>query len=67
MWQLAARYSAVGIEMTAAVVIGTLGGRWLDSKLGSAPYLTYVGIIVGIGAAVRTIMRVIANLKSGKL
>lgn len=63
MWRLASRYSAVGIEMAAAVAIGTLGGLWLDGKLGTTPYLFWFGLAVGIGAVVRTIVRVIKTTK----
>jgi F0F1-type ATP synthase assembly protein I len=58
-WKLAGRFSAVGIEMAAAVAIGALGGRWLDGKLGTDPYLMWFGLAVGIGAAVRAVLRVV--------
>jgi len=63
MWRLAGRYSAVGIEMAAAVVIGTLGGLWLDSKLGTEPYLFIFGLVVGVGAATKTIIRIAKQTK----
>lgn len=59
MWALAGRFSSVGIEMAAALAIGTLGGQWLDEKLDTAPYLLWAGIVVGIGAAVRAIQRAV--------
>jgi len=58
MWRLAGRYSAVGIEMSAAVAIGALGGDYLDHRWGTEPYLFWFGLTVGIGAAVRAIMRI---------
>jgi F0F1-type ATP synthase assembly protein I len=66
MWRLAGRYSAVGIEMGAAIAIGTLGGRWLDGKLGTEPYLFWFGFVVGVGAAVRAILRVVGAYKRGE-
>lgn len=63
MWQLAGRYSAVGIEMAAAVGFGTLGGAWLDNRFGTTPWLFWIGFIVGVGAAVRTIQRVIRSFR----
>jgi len=59
MWRLAARYSTVGIEMAAGLTIGTLGGRWLDEKLGTEPYLMWFGIVVGLGTAVKAVVRVV--------
>lgn len=51
MWRQAARFSAVGLEMGIAVAIGYVAGTWLDSKLGTEPYLMVVMLIFGIGAA----------------
>jgi len=59
MWKLAGRYSAIGIEMVISVSMGTLGGVWLDRKLGTGPYLLLFGFVVGIGAAVLPIVRVL--------
>ena len=63
MWRLAGRYSAIGIEMAAAVVFGTLGGVWLDKKLGTAPWLFWFGLVIGIGAATRAVVRVVREFK----
>lgn len=63
MWRLAGRYSAVGIEMAAAVALGTIGGVWLDSKLHTAPWLFWFGLVVGVGAAVRTVVRIVRDFK----
>jgi len=57
--RIAGRYLAVGIEMVVAVAIGTLGGQWLDNKLGTTPYLFWFGVAVGMGAAARPIVVII--------
>ncbi len=67
MWRLAARYSTVGIEISAAVAIGTLGGWWLDTQLDTEPVLFWIGLVVGVGAATKTIYRVVASTKLGDL
>jgi F0F1-type ATP synthase assembly protein I len=67
MWRLAARYSAVGIEMAAAVAMGTGAGWWLDSKLGTDPVFLIFGIIVGIGAAAKTVIRIAKTTKLDEL
>jgi len=59
MWKLAGRFSAMGIEMAAAVGIGTLGGQWLDNRFETTPYLFWFGFVVGLGAAGRAIQRAI--------
>ena len=63
MWKLAGTYSAVGIEISAAVLIGAIGGHWLDGKFDTAPYLMWFGLIVGLGAAVKAIARTIKSYK----
>ena len=67
MWRLAARYSALGIEMAVAVALPTLVGHWLDHKFGFGPYGLVVGLVVGIGAATRAVVRVVKQTKLSKL
>ncbi len=52
-----ARSSAVGLEMGISVVVGLLGGRWLDGKAGTAPWLMLAGLLVGVVAGFRGLMR----------
>ncbi len=61
LWRIAGRYMALGIEMVAAVAIGTIGGQWLDKKLDTTPYLFWFGLVVGLGAAVRAVLRVVKS------
>jgi ATP synthase protein I len=56
MWKIAARYSAVGLEMGLAVAVGFFVGRWLDQKLGTAPWMMYLWIGFGLGAAVKAVV-----------
>ena len=58
VWRAVGEVSAVGIEMALAIVVGYFGGRWLDDKLGTAPYLTYLMLVAGIGAAFKALWRV---------
>lgn len=67
MWMLAGRYSAVGIEMAAALAFGTIGGSWLDKKLGTEPVFLWIGIVVGLGAATKTIVRIIRTTNMNDL
>ena len=50
-----ARVGALGIELAASTVIGLLGGRWLDGKLGTEPWLSIVGLILGVVAGFRSL------------
>ena len=61
MWTIAATTGAVGIEIAAAIGIGYLGGQYLDRKLGTAPWLSWVGFAAGIGAAIKALVRVVRS------
>jgi F0F1-type ATP synthase assembly protein I len=57
MWRIAAETGAVGIEIAVAIAIGYLGGRWLDNRFHSTPWLTWIGFGAGVGAAIKAIHR----------
>jgi ATP synthase protein I len=63
MWRIAGFTGAVGIEVAVAIVIGYFGGGWLDRKFGTAPWLTYIGFLAGIGAAIKALIRVTRDYK----
>lgn len=56
-WKGVFGYGTVGLEFALSVVVGLLGGQWLDKKLGSGPWLTLIGLGFGIAAGVRSIWR----------
>jgi ATP synthase protein I len=53
--QLAAGFLAAGLELAVAIVLGFFGGRLLDGVLGTAPYLAFVGLFLGIAAGFRNL------------
>lgn len=67
MWRLAARYSAVGIEIAVAVAVSSLAGAWLDRRFDTEPWLFLFGMIVGLGAATRAVVRVVRTTRFDKL
>ncbi len=51
-----ARYGAIGFELTGTIAAGALVGWFLDSRLGTGPYLTLVFLLLAIvGGFVRLI------------
>lgn len=54
--QLAAGFLAVGLELAVAIIVGRFGGAYLDKLLGTAPYLEYVGLFLGIAAGFRSLI-----------
>lgn len=65
--KLIGRFSAIGIEMVIAICIGFFGGRWLDAHFGTAPYLMYIGLVFGIAAGFRGLVRIARNTDLDKL
>lgn len=47
----------IGIELVVATFIGAGAGVFADKKLGTTPWLTLVGFILGSAAGIRNVMR----------
>jgi ATP synthase protein I len=58
MWQVAGQAGTVGLEILLALAFGYFGGQYLDRKLDTAPWLQWIGLVVGVGAAVNALVRV---------
>ncbi len=56
-------WSTLGLEIVLSVMLGFFGGRWLDGKLDTAPYLSVVGFFFGCGAAVKSLMRIMKEMQ----
>ena len=59
----AVRYSGVGIEMAVFIAAGTLGGRWLDSRYGTEPWLLLVGVLLGVVGGFRSLWRTVKQIQ----
>ena len=57
MLKAASRYSYLGIFFGVAVVIGWAAGNWADGRLYTRPWLTIVGLIVGVVSGFRELYR----------
>lgn len=58
------KYSALGLELAIAVVIGLAIGHYLDKWLGTGPWMTVVWLGIGFAAGVRSLYR--AAIRSGE-
>ena len=56
-WKQYGRYGSLGIELILSMAVGYYIGRWLDGKVGSAPWLAVIGFLVGVYAGFRQIFR----------
>jgi F0F1-type ATP synthase assembly protein I len=54
-WKGFGSYGTVGLEIVLSVLVGWFGGRWLDQRLGTAPWLMVAGIGFGIAAGYRSL------------
>lgn len=58
-WEGAARLVGLGWYVGICIVLGLLGGFWLDGKFGTKPLLTIVGLVLGLALAVYGVYRMI--------
>lgn len=52
--------SGAGFTLAAAVALGALGGRWLDHRLGTEPWLLVVGFFLGAIGGFTQLLRIVA-------
>ncbi|MFT3774303.1 MAG: AtpZ/AtpI family protein [Minicystis sp.] len=57
-------WGTLGLEIVMSVMLGFFGGRWLDGRLGTDPYLSVLGFFFGCGAAVKSILRTLNEMKA---
>jgi len=56
-WRAVGLVLNMGLLFAAAVALGTLGGAWLDSKLGTKVLFTLLGAALGLYAGLRELLR----------
>ncbi|MEO8840070.1 MAG: AtpZ/AtpI family protein [Kofleriaceae bacterium] len=56
--------SSVGLELGIAVIVGVLGGMWLDSHFGTTPWLMLVFLVFGVVAGFRNVLRAVARAEA---
>lgn len=59
-----ARFSALGIELAAAVIGCLLLGAWADRRFGTDPWLTLLGVFLGSGLGLRAV--IVAAREAGR-
>jgi hypothetical protein len=52
----------VGMMFPVSIAFGMLIGRWLDGRLGTAPWLMLGGFVLGVATAMRELLRAVAKL-----
>lgn len=56
--------STIGLAFVLALVMGFAAGNWLDRRLGTQPWLTLLGFVVGLAAGVLNVVRTMRTVAS---
>ena len=51
------RYAGLGVQLAVMLLLGVLGGQWLDRRLGTAAVFTVVGAFAGFGITLYWLIR----------
>ncbi len=55
-WRGIGSFGTIGLQIVLCIALGFVGGQWLDKKLGTAPYLEWLGFVFGLAAAINSVM-----------
>ena len=61
-WEAAARLVGVGFYIGGCIFLGVIGGRWLDTRLGTEPIWIIAGLILGVILAFYGVYRMLLPL-----
>jgi len=64
-WQAALRVLELGWFVGIAILLGILGGLWLDDKLGTRPLFIIIGLILGLAVAVYGAVKMMLQVLKG--
>ena len=54
-------FTEIGISLLVTTLVGVLVGYWADNQFGTLPIFVIVGFLVGAGAGMVTIYRLISR------
>lgn len=57
--------AGIGPLLVASVVAGLLLGRWIDQKIGTAPWLMVAGLLLGAVGGFVELFRIVADSSEG--
>lgn len=55
-WKALFLVTAIGVDFALCVTAGLFAGRWLSDKAGGNPLWLILGLAIGIGAGVATVI-----------
>jgi len=66
-WKYVNTAMSFGITSAVATYVGYLGGSWVDSRLGTDPIFMFLGVILGIAASFRVLIRDVLGVSDKEL
>ncbi len=66
-WKLVGRVGAIGIQFVISIMIGYAGGSWLDRHLPTRPWMTLVGVLLGVAAGFKSLYDIAKSTDLDKL
>lgn len=54
--------STIGVQIAGPIVIGVLGGRYLDHRFGTEPWLMVACLFIGLAAGITGLMRMVQSI-----
>jgi F0F1-type ATP synthase assembly protein I len=60
-WGYFALFSEIGLLLLVTVLVGVLGGYWVDQQLRTLPIFVLVGLFVGLAAGARAVYQLISR------
>ena len=64
-WLAALKLIGVGWFISACVLLGVLGGLWLDGKMNTEPLWLIIGLLTGLAAAFYGVYRMLPRIING--
>ena len=55
--------TSIGLSVVIAILLGLVAGVWLDRRLGTVPWLTIAGLVVGVAAGFRNLFVMSARVE----
>ncbi len=57
-------YTGIGIELATFIIVFLLAGRYLDSRLGTEPWLLILGAALGFAAGFYSMFKTLSGLSN---
>ena len=61
-WAAALRLTGIGFYIAACILLGILGGLWLDNRFDKSPLFVVAGLLLGLALAGYGVYRMIRPL-----